>query len=253
MEAAKCARACETEPVHEAKATESSAEASAKGNATDDSEILLDLGPFKVRLTPVVTPEEREQKEKGAEEDDDLVIESLVSTEHDTAPEPAEKAAEQKNDATEPEESTETSKSIEPTIESPAASPGSVSPKSATLLFSHEFPKGAYGDYVRKHATADSINVEASPLNGGSVKISGLWHPSAPSSFRRATSPRSARVRDVDENGEEVMLPEDSEPDSDTDNSVEFDYSAVQDLPASQFTGVRAELGDDGFKLWIDE
>ena len=168
----------------------------------------------------------------------------------EAAPEPAKKPEASTEPAKAPEAAPEPAK--KPDAEAPAATCPNTPASAPVLLMFHEFPKGAYGDYVRKHADASAINVEASPLNGGSISVSGLWPLVAPSSFGRAASPRSPRVRDADEDGNEVLLPEDSEPDSDAESTVDFSESVVTELPQAPFSGVRAELADDGFRLWID-
>ncbi|WFD23033.1 hypothetical protein MEQU1_001717 [Malassezia equina] len=122
------------------------------------------------------------------------------------------------------------------------------------LLFSYDFPPSntQYGRDVRQQIRSDRIAIEANTLNGGSIQIRGLWAKSAPPASR-ASSSRSAHVRDVDENGEEVLLPEDTDSESETDAPMAFDESAVLPLPPlDQAQALRAELNDQGFQLWLD-
>ena len=90
------------------------------------------------------------------------------------------------------------------------------------VLFTYDFPDAAtaYGRDVRKHVKSDNLHVEANTLNGGSIKISGLWRKTAPSPSSRASSPRSPHVRDVDEDGNEILLAEDTDSDSDTEQGL---------------------------------
>lgn len=121
------------------------------------------------------------------------------------------------------------------------------------ILFTYDFPDAAtaYGRDVRKHVKSDNLHVEANTLNGGSIKISGLWRKTAPSPSSRASSPRSPHVRDVDEDGNEILLAEDTDSDSDTEQGVSFTESAVIPLPSlGELRNMRAELDDSGFKLW---
>ena len=121
------------------------------------------------------------------------------------------------------------------------------------VLFTYDFPDAAtaYGRDVRKYVKSDNLRVEANTLNGGSIKISGLWRKTAPSPSSRASSPRSPHVRDVDEDGNEILLAEDTDSDSDTEQGVSFTESAVIPLPSlDELRNMRAELDDSGFKLW---
>ena len=121
------------------------------------------------------------------------------------------------------------------------------------VLFTYDFPDAAtaYGRDVRKHVKSDNLHVEANTLNGGSIKISGLWRKTAPSPSSRASPPRSPHVRDVDEDGNEILLAEDTDSDSDTEQGVSFTESAVIPLPSlDELRNMRAELDDSGFKLW---
>lgn len=124
------------------------------------------------------------------------------------------------------------------------------------LLFSRDFPSNdtEYGRAIRKLVNADSITVEASRANGGSIKIGGLWKMQAPEHTRSPPrSPRSARVSDVDENGEEVIVPVvDVQSTDELDTSkITLDETDTIPLP-EHLDGLRAELTDDGFRLWLD-
>ncbi|SHO77721.1 Uncharacterized protein MSYG_2063 [Malassezia sympodialis ATCC 42132] len=186
-------------------------------------------------------------------------------TEKPTAEPIAEPTAEP---TTEPSTAVETSvaeSTLKPKEESailttaPATEPSSGTANSSEstnsqLLFSYDFPPcdTTYGRDVRKQVQADRIAVEANTLNGGSIQIRGLWAKSA-SPGSRASSSRSAHVRDVDENGDEVLLPEDTDSESEADAHITFDESAVLPLPAlDKARALRAELNDQGFQLWLD-
>lgn len=124
------------------------------------------------------------------------------------------------------------------------------------LLFSRDFPSNdtEYGREIRKLVNANSITVEASRANGGSIKIGGLWKMQAPERVHSPPrSPRSARVSDVDENGEEVVVPVvDVQTTNELDASkIKLDDTDTIPLP-EHLDGLRAELTDDGFRLWLD-
>ncbi|WFC94434.1 hypothetical protein MBRA1_001064 [Malassezia brasiliensis] len=124
------------------------------------------------------------------------------------------------------------------------------------LLFSYDFPSNdtEYGRAIRKLVNADSITVEATRANGGSIKIGGLWQMQAPECTRSPPrSPRSARVSDVDENGEEVIVPVvDVQSTNELDTSkIPLNETSTIPLP-EHLDGLRAELTDDGFRLWLD-
>ena len=141
-----------------------------------------------------------------------------------------------------------------PATEPSSGAANSSESTSSQLLFSYDFPPcdTTYGRDVRKQVQADRIAVEANTLNGGSIQIRGLWAKSA-SPGSRASSSRSAHVRDVDENGDEVLLPEDTDSESEADAHITFDESAVLPLPAlDKARALRAELNDQGFQLWLD-
>ncbi|PKI85205.1 hypothetical protein MVES1_001178 [Malassezia vespertilionis] len=126
-------------------------------------------------------------------------------------------------------------------------------PAEAKLLFSRNFPclDTRYGQDVRKQARADKISVEASPQHNGSIKIAGLWSTSP---TKRPASPPSPHVSDVDENGEEVdtVSPFVYQAPS-TPTKVAFDDSDTIPLPPlDQLDHIRAELTDQGFRLWLD-
>lgn len=123
------------------------------------------------------------------------------------------------------------------------------------LLFSHDFPAATspYGQQVRKAVQASAISVEANPADGGRLVISGLWSATPPPASR-SNSRRSAHVRDVDEDGNEVLMPGDTDSDSDAEDPVAFDQSAVIPLPhLAKLHGLRPELDEDGFRVWLDQ
>ena len=124
------------------------------------------------------------------------------------------------------------------------------------LVFSYDFPDAstAYGREVRRLVNADNISVQANSLNEGSIKIGGLWSKTAPTKpTSRPSSPRSARVRDVDENGDEILLAEDTDSESESgEPTISFQESVVISLPSPKDAShLRAELDEDGFRLWI--
>lgn len=124
------------------------------------------------------------------------------------------------------------------------------------LVFSYDFPDAntEYGREVRRLVKADNISVQANSLNEGSIKIGGLWSKTAPTkSSSRPSSPRSARVRDVDENGDEILLAEDTDSESESgEPTISFQESVVISLPSPKdVSRLRAELDEDGFRLWI--
>ena len=124
------------------------------------------------------------------------------------------------------------------------------------LVFSYDFPDAntAYGREVRRLVNADNISVQTNSLNEGSIKIGGLWSKTAPTkSTSRPSSPRSARVRDVDENGDEILLAEDTDSESESgEPTISFQESVVISLPSPKdVSHLRAELDVDGFRLWI--
>ena len=124
------------------------------------------------------------------------------------------------------------------------------------LVFSYDFPDAntAYGREVRRLVNADNISVQTNSLNEGSIKIGGLWSKTAPTKpTSRPSSPRSARVRDVDENGDEILLAEDTDSESESgEPTISFQESVVISLPSPKdVSHLRAELDEDGFRLWI--
>ena len=124
------------------------------------------------------------------------------------------------------------------------------------LVFSYDFPDAntAYGREVRRLVNADNISVQTNSLNEGSIKIGGLWSKTAPTkSTSRPSSPRSARVRDVDENGDEILLAEDTDSESESgEPTISFQESVVISHPSPKDAShLRAELDEDGFRLWI--
>ena len=181
----------------------------------------------------------------------------VTAPEPEAAPEPKQAS---KVTAPEPEAAPEPKQASKVTAPEPEAAPEPKQASEATalepqdrVLFTYDFPDAAtaYGRDVRKHVKSDNLHVEANTLNGGSIKISGLWRKTAPSPSSRASSPRSPHVRDVDEDGNEILLAEDTDSDSDTEQGVSFTESAVIPLPSlGELRNMRAELDDSGFKLW---
>ncbi|WFC97715.1 hypothetical protein MYAM1_000434 [Malassezia yamatoensis] len=127
----------------------------------------------------------------------------------------------------------------------------STSTPEAQLLFSYDFPSPNtdYGTKIRQQAKADSIEVEITMDNGGSIRISGLWDKEAPSQTATPPrSPKSAHVSDVDENEEEIEVVENRPVKSD---HIELKHSETIPLPEHP-ERIRAELTDEGFRLWLD-
>ena len=201
-------------------------------------------------------------------EDSDETCDNLASLTSDVPKEPVEAKVPtstiiRATSSTEPADP-KAEQDVKETAEEPAHEPEAVpEPKQASeatapepqdrVLFTYDFPDAAtaYGRDVRKHVKSDNLHVEANTLNGGSIKISGLWRKTAPSPSSRASSPRSPHVRDVDEDGNEILLAEDTDSDSDTEQGVSFTESAVIPLPSlDELRNMRAELDDSGFKLW---
>ena len=126
--------------------------------------------------------------------------------------------------------------------------------KEPQLLFARDFPSidTEYGRQVRELVNADTITVEVSSANEGSIRIGGLWRmqaPERPPSPPR--SPRSAHVSDVDENGEEIVVSVPEPVESDTASEISLDDTDTVPAP-KHLEHVRAELTDDGFRLWLD-
>ena len=250
------------------------AERERKAKATNDGHVYLQLGDVLFRLMP-----------QASDEDSDETCDNLASLTSDvtkepveakvptsiiiratSSTEPAEPKAEQdvketaEELAREPEAVPEPKQASKVTAPEPEAAPEPKQASEATalepqdrVLFTYDFPDAAtaYGRDVRKHVKSDNLHVEANTLNGGSIKISGLWRKTAPSPSSRASSPRSPHVRDVDEDGNEILLAEDTDSDSDTEQGVSFTESAVIPLPSlGELRNMRAELDDSGFKLW---
>lgn len=233
------------------------AERERKAKATNDGHVYLQLGDVLFRLMP-----------QASGEDSDETCDNLASLTSDVPKEPVEAKvptstivrATSSNEPAEPK----AEQDVKETAEEPAHEPEAVpEPKQASeatapepqdrVLFTYDFPDAAtaYGRDVRKHVKSDNLHVEANTLNGGSIKISGLWRKTAPSPSSRASSPRSPHVRDVDEDGNEILLAEDTDSDSDTEQGVSFTESAVIPLPSlDELRNMRAELDDSGFKLW---
>lgn len=233
------------------------AERERKAKATNDGHVYLQLGDVLFRLMP-----------QASGEDSDETCDNLASLTSDVPKEPVEAKVPtstivRATSSTEPAEP-KAEQDVKETAEEPAPEPEAVpEPKQASeatapepqdrVLFTYDFPDAAtaYGRDVRKHVKSDNLHVEANTLNGGSIKISGLWRKTAPSPSSRASSPRSPHVRDVDEDGNEILLAEDTDSDSDTEQGVSFTESAVIPLPSlGELRNMRAELDDSGFKLW---
>lgn len=233
------------------------AERERKAKATNDGHVYLQLGDVLFRLMP-----------QASGEDSDETCDNLASLTSDVPKEPVEAKVPtstivRATSSTEPAEP-KAEQDVKETAEEPAHEPEAApEPKQASkvtapepqdrVLFTYDFPDAAtaYGRDVRKHVKSDNLHVEANTLNGGSIKISGLWRKTAPSPSSRASSPRSPHVRDVDEDGNEILLAEDTDSDSDTEQGVSFTESAVIPLPSlDELRNMRAELDDSGFKLW---
>ena len=233
------------------------AERERKAKATNDGHVYLQLGDVLFRLMP-----------QASDEDSDETCDNLASLTSDVTKEPVEAKVPtstiiRATSSTEPADP-KAEQDVKETAEEPAHEPEAVpEPKQASeatapepqdrVLFTYDFPDAAtaYGRDVRKHVKSDNLHVEANTLNGGSIKISGLWRKTAPSPSSRASSPRSPHVRDVDEDGNEILLAEDTDSDSDTEQGVSFTESAVIPLPSlDELRNMRAELDDSGFKLW---
>ena len=233
------------------------AERERKAKATNDGHVYLQLGDVLFRLMP-----------QASGEDSDETCDNLASLTSDVTKEPVEAKVPtstivRATSSTEPADP-KAEQDVKETAEEPAHEPEAVpEPKQASeatapepqdrVLFTYDFPDAAtaYGRDVRKHVKSDNLHVEANTLNGGSIKISGLWRKTAPSPSSRASSPRSPHVRDVDEDGNEILLAEDTDSDSDTEQGVSFTESAVIPLPSlDELRNMRAELDDSGFKLW---
>ena len=233
------------------------AERERKAKATNDGHVYLQLGDVLFRLMP-----------QASDEDSDETCDNLASLTSDVTKEPVEAKVPtsiiiRATSSTEPAEP-KAEQDVKETAEEPAHEPEAVpEPKQASeatapepqdrVLFTYDFPDAAtaYGRDVRKHVKSDNLHVEANTLNGGSIKISGLWRKTAPSPSSRASSPRSPHVRDVDEDGNEILLAEDTDSDSDAEQGVSFTESAVIPLPSlDELRNMRAELDDSGFKLW---
>ena len=214
------------------------AERERKAKATNDGHVYLQLGDVLFRLMP-----------QASGEDSDETCDNLASLTSDVPKEPVEAKVPtstiiRATSSTEPADP-KAEQDVKETAEEPAHEPEAVpEPKQASeatapepqdrVLFTYDFPDAAtaYGRDVRKHVKSDNLHVEANTLNGGSIKISGLWRKTAPSPSSRASSPRSPHVRDVDEDGNEILLAEDTDSDSDTEQGVSFTESAVIPLPS---------------------
>ena len=233
------------------------AERERKAKATNDGHVYLQLGDVLFRLMP-----------QASGEDSDETCDNLASLTSDVPKEPVEAKVPtstiiRATSSTEPADP-KAEQDVKETAEEPAHEPEAVpEPKQASeatapepqdrVLFTYDFPDAAtaYGRDVRKHVKSDNLHVEANTLIGDSFKTSGLWRKTAPSPSSRASSPRSPHVRDVDEDGNEILLAEDTDSDSDTEQGVSFTESAVIPLPSlDELRNMRVELDDSGFKLW---
>ena len=233
------------------------AERERKAKATNDGHVYLQLGDVLFRLMP-----------QASGEDSDETCDNLASLTSDVPKEPVEAKvptstivqATSSTEPAEPKAEQDVKETAEEPVHEPEAAPEPKQASEATalepqdrVLFTYDFPDAAtaYGRDVRKYVKSDNLRVEANTLNGGSIKISGLWRKTAPSPSSRASSPRSPHVRDVDEDGNEILLAEDTDSDSDTEQGVSFTESAVIPLPSlDELRNMRAELDDSGFKLW---
>lgn len=233
------------------------AERERKAKATNDGHVYLQLGDVLFRLMPQASGEESDE-----------TCDNLASLTSDVPKEPVEAKvptstivrATSSTEPAEPKAEQDVKETAEERVHEPEAAPEPKQASEATapepqdrVLFTYDFPDAAtaYGRDVRKHVKSDNLHVEANTLNGGSIKISGLWRKTAPSPSSRASSPRSPHVRDVDEDGNEILLAEDTDSDSDTEQGVSFTESAVIPLPSlDELRNMRAELDDSGFKLW---
>lgn len=241
------------------------AEQEGKAKAPGNGHLYLQLGDMLFRLMPQASDEE-----SGEACDNLAPLTSDIPKEPAKveAPASATTPAETLSKPAEPETAEVTlGADVEPVREpeatpeadqTPTAAPEPVAEASPSepqdrVLFSYDFPDAtsAYGRDIRKHVKSDNLHVEANTLNGGSIKISGLWRKTAPSPSSRASSPRSPHVRDVDEDGNEILLAEDTDSDSDSEQGVSFTESVVIPLPSlDELRNMRAELDDAGFKLW---
>ena len=233
------------------------AERERKAKATNDGHVYLQLGDVLFRLMP-----------QASGEDSDETCDNLASLTSDVPKEPVEAKvptstiirATSSTESADPKAEQDVKETAEEPAHEPEAAPEPKQASEATapepqdrVLFTYDFPDAAtaYGRDVRKHVKSDNLHVEANTLNGGSIKISGLWRKTAPSPSSRASSPRSPHVRDVDEDGNEILLAEDTDSDSDAEQGVSFTESAVIPLPSlDELRNMRAELDDSGFKLW---
>ena len=181
----------------------------------------------------------------------------------------------------------------------PAEETASIAPKASEptehVLHFYPFNKALQNDST--HIKASDLNVIVDPT-GSTLQVDGLWRPDSENNqqAKRRSSPtgvsrrhkkrRTAHVRDATDEGEEILLPEDSESDADneddaqvlTDNDDASSYSGgsssaasnsssagddfIQvDAPSSitvqlpkgtDLSRVHADLVDGGFKVWID-
>lgn len=142
--------------------------------------------------------------------------------------------------------------SVTATSDVPQALAPAPAPKQETLVFEHPFPAGSDTTTIN----ADVINVSVDEQTN-QVTVSGLWdlptRPASPSSARgRSRSPKSARVSDVDENGNEIMQEDNDFVKIDFTPSPSATVKRSFELPkGASAEGLRAELTDDGLKLWV--
>lgn len=158
-----------------------------------------------------------------------------------------------------------------PTAETTEPTPATA--EQPILVFEHDFP--ATGDFDKNSVEAGAINVSVDEEKR-TVTVSGLWDnepadvarassptPSSGSGSQRgrSRSPKRARVSDVDENGNEIVTPEQQETDEDF---VEVHFHKNDSKPATVqktfslpegavIDALRAELTDQGLKLYTSK
>lgn len=140
------------------------------------------------------------------------------------------------------------------------------------LVFEHAFPSN--GGFDKTSVQANAINVSVDE-DKRTVTVSGLWNNEAAvvdrassptpsfgsgSQRGRSRSPKRARVSDVDENGNEIVTPEQQDATDDDFVEVHFHKSDIKpaatvqktfSLPAGALVdNLRAELTDSGLKLY---
>lgn len=160
---------------------------------------------------------------------------------------------------TEPGQAAQVPSNVEPQNEAPVQSKAEPQGSQAeiqlerqTLLF-HPFTPSLKRNPAAVNASKIQVDVK-----DNRVTVSGLWSLENPSNNRRSLSPRSkaraSHVRDVDENGDEILLPHDTD-DSDSDasksNVLPSTVTKTVDLPAGLTADcLHSDLNDQGFFLW---